>query len=140
MASKSTIHALSVVSVLTMLTGCSSGTPAPSSTVHVLQSGAGDGSGMASEVAGTLTIGNDGCAGIDGALTVWPSGTSWSDADDGLRLTSGQVIRRGAQVSGTGGQVSPATGRSAVVPADAASACDWSVAFVVLLNPGSTVF
>lgn len=128
-----------MVGVLSLLTGCSSAPPPADAKVHILQSGTGDGSGMASEVTGALTVGKDGCAGIDGALAVWPSGTSWSDADDALRLTSGQLIKRGAQVSGTGGQVAPATARSAVVPADAAVPCDWTGAFVILFNAGSVV-
>lgn len=94
---------------------------------------------MASEVSGALSVGKDGCAGIDGALVVWPSGTSWSDADDALRLPSGQLIRRGALVTGTGGQVDPAIARSAVVPPDPALPCEWNGTFVILLNPGSVV-
>ena len=98
-----TFRVVVVVGLLTMLSGCSS-TPRPAEAqVHVLQSGNGDGSGMASEVSGTLSVDKDGCAGIDDAATVWPTDTSWSDANDALRLPTGLLITCVVGVTRAGG-------------------------------------
>jgi hypothetical protein len=92
---------------------------------------------MASLIEGKLTIGSDHCAGVDGTLAVWPEGIIWSDVDNALKLPNGELVRVGMSVSGAGGRESP--GAAKLLVSNGGMVCDWSVAEIVVFNPGSVV-
>lgn len=85
-----------------------------------------DRAGMAALVAGKVTVGNDGCVGLDGRTTVWPDGTRWSTEQDALLLPDGARAPVGATVTGGGGFLPPGEGITAVQDAGSAGSCTWS--------------
>lgn len=85
-----------------------------------------DRTGMAAIVAGKVTIGKDGCVGLDGRTTVWPDGTRWSTEQDALLLPDGARAPVGATVTGGGGFLPPGEGIKAVQDVVSAGSCTWS--------------
>ena len=94
--------------------------------------------GMAAIVTGKVTIGNDGCVGLDGRTTVWPADTRWSTEQDELILPDGTPAAIGDTVSGSGGFVPAQEATKAVADAGDVVSCSWSDE-VALFNPGWTI-
>ena len=84
------------------------------------------GSGMAAEVTGRLTIGADGCAGLDDQTTVFPAGTTWSTNLGLLILPGGTTAQPGQTISGGGGYLVPSVAMSWVADKDLLTACTWT--------------
>ena len=100
----------------------------------VLVSGPGDGSGMAAEVRGVLSVLSDQCVGIDEHLAIWPQGSEWDAESAGLRLPNGTIAKVGDTIVAAGGYVASADARRWAVGGNA-QLCRWS-AEVVVFNPG----
>jgi hypothetical protein len=84
------------------------------------------GSGMAALVSGRLTIGADGCAGLDGQTTVFPAATTWSPTLGLLILPDGTTAQPGQTISGGGGYLAPSFAKSWVADNDLLAACTWT--------------
>jgi heat shock protein HslJ len=84
------------------------------------------GSGMAALVTGRLTVGPDGCAGLDGQTTVFPAATTWSPTLGLLILPDGATAQPGQTISGGGGYLAPSFAKSWVADQDLVTACTWT--------------
>ena len=62
----------------------------------------GDGSGTDALIEGPLTL-SSGCLLVGEFPVVWPYGTTWDAEAQAVRLSDGQVVALGDQVSGGGG-------------------------------------
>lgn len=131
---------LAIVAVLMAgLAGCSSEPRAvdPNAPV-VLISGSGDGAGADALVAGSVTVDDDRCVGLDGRLTIWPEGTTWDSASEALKLPDGTLAGVGESVTGGGFYASQEAAQATLADPNQAGRCQWG-AEVAVFNPGSDV-
>jgi len=101
--------------------------PGPSPERTVLTSGPdlGPDAGPAVPVTGRLTLGGDGCLGLDGRTAVFPPGSRWSTRLFHLVLPDGSVAAVGDSVTGTGIVMSAEAARQVVGDAPEVGGCRW---------------